>query len=300
MNKETLSEACSFAIHISERMDDMDLFTRAQHDLTELIYGSNYIETAGLDFSITEELCGKLFQGEEVTAQVDPDSPEYAQAKAALIALKRPSSAEDVICGRQEILNHVHALTYAINRFLFNDQPISEDFFKELHERLCDGAVLGEDAGNPGEYRTWEIAARHGKDMKKKSIFIRASAVPVYMANLVSDLRRDMLKAEAKSIDPYDMANRYCHRFVCIHPFGDGNGRMCRILLNVLLLKYTGHVTIFGGTEGERQEYLDITKRGNKKFHEEDMEVPEEDQVGHHELARFTVRKSRAIMPGEF
>ncbi|KAI1410544.1 fido domain-containing protein [Hypoxylon sp. FL1857] len=188
---------------------------------------------------------------------------------------------------------------YSSNHIEFagsNLGPITEDFLKQVHKKLCSGTVLGEDAGAPGEYRSWEIAARHGKE--KKSTFIRASAVPLYMADLVDDLRADMLKAGTKAIDAFDMANRYCHRFVCVHPFGDGNGRLCRILLTVLLLKYTRHVSIFGGTDSERHQYLDITRRGNKKFHEEDMEIPEENKKGHHELLRFTVRKSKATLEG--
>ncbi|KAI0829499.1 Fic-domain-containing protein [Hypoxylon sp. FL0890] len=298
MMEGTVHEPYRLAIRISECNGHPNLWTRVQQDMIELIYTSNYIEYAGSDFDVTEKLCRQLFRGEEVTAQVEPESPDYAQARAALIALGRPSSTEDVICSRQEIINHTNALSYAINHVTCNNEPITEEFLKELHKKLCSGAVLGEDAGSPGEYRSWEIAARHGKDMKKKSVFIRASAVASYMANLVDDLRKDMLKAEAKSIDPFDMANRYCHRFVCIHPFGDGNGRMCRILLNLLFLEYTGRMSVFGGTESERQEYLDITRRGNQKFHEEDMEVPEENKKGHHELARFTVRKSRGTLQG--
>ncbi len=172
-------------------------------------------------------------------------------------------------------------------------QPVTEDLLKEVHAELCTGKVLGEDAGDPGAYRTWEIAARHGH--KKKSIFIRAASVAPYIEALVSDLQQEMAAAEESGIlDPFDMANRYCRRLVCIHPFGDGNGRMCRILLNVLLLKYAGHVSTFGGNETERQEYLDLGYRANKKFHQEDMEIAEKDKKGHKELAQFTLRKSKA------
>ncbi|KAI1465244.1 fido domain-containing protein [Daldinia caldariorum] len=149
-------------------------------------------------------------------------------------------------------------------------EPITESLLREIHGILCAGKVLPEEAGQPGVYRTWEIAARHGNDMKKKSIFIRSSAVPRYMAEMVEDLQKDMFTVEeSKAVDPFDLASRYCYRLVCIHPFGDGNGRMCRILLNVILLKYAGFVSTFGGTEAERQEYLDLAQRSNKKFHKD-------------------------------
>ncbi|KAI2623914.1 Fic-domain-containing protein [Hypomontagnella submonticulosa] len=272
---------------------------RLEDNLVQLVYGSNYIEVTGSDFNVTEKICRKVFWGEEVEAVVEPRTEEYEEAKAALIALRRPDSHSDVVQSRQEIINHTKALKYAINHVVIGEKRITEDFLKKVHTQLCEGNVLGEDAGKPGEYRTWEVAARHGEDMKKRSIFIRASAVPAYMSSLVGDLEEETsLVGDARSIDPFDMASRYCHRFVCIHPFGDGNGRMCRILLNILLLKYAGHVALFGGTEEERQEYLDIARQANKKFHEEDMEVPEEEKKGHRQLAKFI--QAKAVVPQSY
>ncbi|KAI1096618.1 Fic-domain-containing protein [Rostrohypoxylon terebratum] len=249
-----------------------------EDELIKFIHGSNFIEFIGSDFEVTNKLCRKIFRGEEVTARVEAMSEDFDEARAALIALKRPTSFEDVVRSRQEVINHAHALKYAIDHVVLNGQEVTERFLQEVHQKLCYGGVLGEDAGSPGAYRTWEIAARHGKDMKSKSVFICASSVPAYMRTLVRDLKHDMAEAEeTNNLDPFDIANRYCHRFVCIHPFGDGNGRMCRILLNILLLRYARRVSTFGGSDEERKEYLDIARRGNKKFHEEDMEVPEDE-----------------------
>ncbi|KAI0377099.1 Fic-domain-containing protein [Hypomontagnella monticulosa] len=267
------------------------LIQRLENDLMKFVYDSNFIEVTGSDFKVTERICHKIFRGEEVVAKVEPQTEEYELARAALITLNRPYTEDEIIQSRQEIINHATALKYAINYFIVEKGDITEGFLKEVHTRLCAGSVLGEDAGKPGQYRTWEIAARHGKDMKQKSIFIRASTVPAYMASFVEDLAKDIATVETRVEDPFDMASRYSHRFVCIHPFGDGNGRMCRIILNLILLRYVGYVISFGGTETEREKYLDIARRSNKKFHEEDMEVPEEEKEGHWELKRFISAK---------
>lgn len=268
-----------------------------EEDLIKFIHGSHYIESIGSNFDVTDKLWRRIFRGEEVAARVEATSEDFDEARAALVALERLDSFEDVVRSRQEVINHAHAFKYAIGYAVLDGQEITEEFLREVHKKLCYGGVLGEDAGSPGTYLTWEIAARHGKDMKSKSVFIRASTVPAYMETLVQDLKHDMVKAEeTNALDPFDMANRYCHRLVCIHPFGDGNGRMCRILLNILLLKYAGHVVAFGGSDEDRKEYLDLARRGNKKFHEEDMEVPEEEKQGHRELARFTVRKCKGAI----
>ena len=45
------------------------------------------------------------------------------------------------------------------------------------------------------------------------------------------DLRNDIASAEARNeLDPFMLAAKYCDRLVNIHPFKDGNGRMCRIV----------------------------------------------------------------------
>ncbi|KAK7753436.1 hypothetical protein SLS62_004511 [Diatrype stigma] len=271
------------------------LRAKIENSLVEVVYTSNYIETTGSDLETTADLCYRIFRGEKVLPMVDERDREYEQGRAALMSMKRPHTLDDVIRSRQEIINHAHALSYAIDAVVIDSKPITEDFLKEVHTKLCAGKVLGEEAGQSGEYRTWEIAARHG--MKKRSIFIRSSSVPVYMKQLVSDLRDDMASAAQTGVlDPFDLASKYCHRLVCIHPFGDGNGRLCRILLNILLLKYAGHVSIFGGNDTEREEYLDLACRANKKFHEEDMEIPESEKKGHRELAQFTCRKSKKTL----
>ncbi|MEM1121609.1 MAG: Fic family protein, partial [Bacteroidota bacterium] len=39
-------------------------------------------------------------------------------------------------------------------------------------------------------------------------------------------------------IHPFVLASLFHHRFVSIHPFDDGNGRMTRILMNLILMRY--------------------------------------------------------------
>ncbi|KAI0162211.1 Fic-domain-containing protein [Xylariaceae sp. FL1272] len=288
-------------------MKTMSLFNRSGHapglpeDIVErvvqLIYSSNFIEVTGTSYAITDQLCRKVFNGEKVGALVEDTSPEYHAALNALLNLQQHTTGEsltyeDVIRSRQEVINHAEALCFAIDQFVLKAQPFSEVFLQEVHRKLCSG-VINNDAGQPGQYRTWEVAARHGTNTKKKSKFIRHSAVPDYMAALIKDLENDLATVEkTNEFDVYDMASRYCHRFVCIHPFGDGNGRVCRIILNVILLKYGGFVTCFGGSEEDRREYLDLAQRASRKFYEEDMEVPENEKIGHRELTAYIIRKS--------
>ncbi|OJJ96298.1 hypothetical protein ASPACDRAFT_47068 [Aspergillus aculeatus ATCC 16872] len=49
-----------------------------------------------------------------------------------------------------------------------------------------------------------------------------------------------------------------------IHPFADGNGRMCRLILNAILLKYAGIVISVGENDEGRRQYLDIQRRSGE------------------------------------
>ena len=59
------------------------------------------------------------------------------------------------------------------------------------------------------------------------------------MARLISDFAYDIKEAEnTQELDPFFLTAKYCHNFVMIHPYLDGDGRVCRLLLKAILLKY--------------------------------------------------------------
>ena len=82
------------------------------------------------------------------------------------------------------------------------------------------------------------------------------------MKRIVDALNDDIAAATEKGVlDPYPLAAKWCAEFVWYHPFLDGNGRLCRLLLNAILLKYAGIVVPIGEHDEERKEYLDIKRR---------------------------------------
>lgn len=85
--------------------------------------------------------------------------------------------------------------------------------------------------------------------------------VPDAMRRMIQDLQNDLNKAEVKEegkIDPPSLAAKYYHTFVYIHPFLDGNGRMCPLILNSILLIYSGTLVSIGCTQGDRDDYMKI------------------------------------------
>jgi Fic family protein len=60
---------------------------------------------------------------------------------------------------------------------------------------------------------------------------------PALMQDLVDWYRGEWPKVERGELHPVLFAGDFHHRFVYIHPFADGNGRLGRILMNLILMR---------------------------------------------------------------
>lgn len=271
------------------------LWEHFEEAMVRAIYGSNMIESAGSSLKITDNLCRAVFRGKEVSAEVaDAEGhPEYETHVKALLDANRKTDKSTVIQSRQEIINHAKAINYMFGRVICKGESLSEDAIRETHRILSAGFV--HDDLVPGEYRTTEVAVRYGVRGKQKTApCMRASAVPKRMTKMVADLENELAAAEhPNSLDPYTLAARYHHIFVMIHPFADGNGRVSRIILNVLLLKYAGHVCVIGDTAEDRALYLRVVRKAARDFHNEDGEVEYHEETSHFAFANYVLARSK-------
>lgn len=94
--------------------------------------------------------------------------------------------------------------------------PLSDEFLRELHTKLFGNVWLW-----AGTYRQREM-----------SIGIDPLSISVQMRNLIDDTH---FWIENNTYSPLEIAARYHHRLLQIHPFPNGNGRVARISTNLLL-----------------------------------------------------------------
>lgn len=267
-----------------------------EQSMIDAIYGSNMIEFAGTSYGITSNICRAIFRGEtsSLTASIQKCEPDYETHRQALLNENRRADKDAIVESRMDVINHVNAFNYMIERVIINNEGLSEEAICETHRILAAGFSHGE--VTPGEYRTFEVAVRYNE--KKSSPCMRSRVVRQRMAQMIADLANDIAVGTASGeLDAYTLAARYHQIFVSIHPFGDGNGRVSRIILNVLLLKYAGDICILGMTESDRKDYLMEVTKGCKAFHEEDGEVAHEEQTSHLGVAKH-VRNSSATSLG--
>uniref|UniRef100_A0A8H7NCS3 Fido domain-containing protein n=1 Tax=Bionectria ochroleuca TaxID=29856 RepID=A0A8H7NCS3_BIOOC len=124
--------------------------------------------------------------------------------------------------------------------------------------------------------------------------------VPYAMQNMIKGLQSDLREAEKLGdIDPVGLAAKYCHIFVNIHPFLNGNGRLCRLILNSILLKYSGTLACIGHMEDDRDEYLRIASSASyREQNSRNLDgIPDDLKPQYFtELATFTLLHARGSL----
>ena len=166
-----------------------------------------------------------------------------------------------------EMRGHNEALK-KLETIVHHELKITESFIKEFHKIIQVEPYSGEAEINPGEYKT---QANYLITITGERIdFEPPHEVPRLMNELINWLNNhiDPPKRKKKKYDlhPLLIACGFHIRFIQIHPFGDGNGRMARILMNLILM-LCGYVPAIIKLEKRKDYYgalnlssLDYTK----------------------------------------
>lgn len=149
----------------------------------------------------------------------------YEAGQLPMPGLGPPVSEAEV----REVLNYVAALEYGLQRL--STLPVSLRLMRELHQRLMEG-VRGEHA-TPGEFRrspNW-IGGRNPSD---------AAFVPPPVPEMEGalDAFEKYLHSEDPDNTPLVRLALIHYQFEAVHPFLDGNGRIGRLLISLLLVDW--------------------------------------------------------------
>ena len=127
----------------------------------------------------------------------------------------------------REVSNYVAAVEYGLDR-LRSGFPLSMRLIKEIHGVLMSGARGGKKA--PGEFRrtqNWIGGSRPGN-----ARFVPPP--PDKVVDCMSDLEK-FLHDDSHQLPVLVKAALVHHQFETIHPFLDGNGRLGRLLITLML-----------------------------------------------------------------
>jgi Fic family protein len=113
--------------------------------------------------------------------------------------------------------------------------PVTEHLLRGLHATTVNG-LTREGDNNPGAYRQGAVKIAQAEHLPPE-----APQVPDYMTELVTFINR----ADPPKYDLMKVALAH-HRFAWVHPFGNGNGRVVRLLTYAMLIKYGFRVNAVG------------------------------------------------------
>ena len=156
-----------------------------------------------------------------------------------------------------EVANYVSAMRFGLARL--EELPVSLRLIRELHEKLLTG-VRGQDR-RPGEFRqTQNAIGQQGRPVEE------ARYIPPPVTQMTQALSEFELFLHESTELPFLIKLALVHyQFEAIHPFLDGNGRIGRLLLSLLLCEkeYLTRPMLYlsGFFEKHRDRYIDSLLR---------------------------------------
>ena len=144
------------------------------------------------------------------------------------------------------------------------DSPLTQNFIRTLHKtllredytvyRTLPGGVQTSYVIHAGQYKTRpnSVITRYGDRFEYAS----PEETPALMTDLVDWYN----KAEASGrFTPVELAAIFHYRYIRIHPFEDGNGRIARLMANFILARHGWPMIVVRSRK--KQEYLEALHR---------------------------------------
>lgn len=170
---------------------------------------------------------------------VDPDE------MAGLIPQHVTTQAE---LNEWEQANIIQAKLWFSNKSLKPEQVLDQSFLKKIHQKMFG--------------KTWKWAGKFRKT--DKNIGCDWREIPVRLKQLFDDINFQ-LAHNTYSID--EIAARFHHRLVFIHPFANGNGRLSRLMTDLLLLACKRPIFSWGSINNVvdiRERYIKALRAADK------------------------------------
>jgi Fic-DOC domain mobile mystery protein B len=148
----------------------------------------------------------------DLFATGDGNTPLSREEQADLI----PDLTTKEELNEWERQNILEAMAWALRPgHLERNDPLAEAYVRTLHQRMFD--------------QTWKWAGLYRTS--EKNIGLPHFAIRDALAILLGDVR---YWRDHQTFAPDELAIRFHHRLVAIHPFANGNGRHARLMADVL------------------------------------------------------------------
>ena len=221
---------------------------------------------------------------------LEGNSLSYGETKALILfgitANGKPLKDHFEITGHNEAINEVIEIVK-------QQRPLTENFIRELHllilkEPSIKSAITPEGKEttkkiNVGAYKT---SLNHVKTVTGEIFrFSAPEETPAKMHDLINWYRSEIQKDDVNAIL---LASEFHYKFVRIHTFDDGNGRLARVLMNFILMQF-GFPPVIVKTQ-DKQNYFAALRQADAGLIENFVEYIAENLVYSLELMIRAVR----------
>lgn len=225
----------------------------SQRFMIEYNFNSNHLEGNTLTYGQTELLLlfGKMSGNSSMK--------DYAEMKASVVGVKMVEDAvqDKSIPLTQNFIRQLHKVL------------LREDYTE--HRNLPGGKIVSYTI-HAGQYKTRpnSVITRYGDRFEYAS----PEETPALMTDLVDWY--NTAEQEGK-LTPIELAALFHYRYIRIHPFEDGNGRIARLMANYILARHGWPMIVIRNRN--KPDYLDA-------LHRSDLELGEVPAAGAHASLR--------------
>lgn len=180
----------------------------------------------------------------------------YGQTKLLFIFGKTSGNAP--FRDYEEMKAHNVGLELVKREAADTERPLTENFVRELnriilvenfHKRHADGQSTYEI--HVGVYKT---SPNHVITLSGETFYYATrEETPAMMTDLINWYNET---EQSKTLSPVELAALMHYRFIRIHPFEDGNGRIARLLVNYILIRHGYPMVIV--RNDDKDNYLNI------------------------------------------
>jgi len=224
------------------------------HVHTFYIFESNRCEGAGENEQATREIIAMLNSSNNIPACAETFMSE--------------TNNENHHIRRREVVQHF--LAYIWIRKASIEEIWTVAGIQNLHAILTHRLEHADKATSvsPGIFRN---AARYATGVRGRSVeYLEHAEIPQQMERFVTCIRDKLIEsvAQGPSVQMFLIVGWILYKFLLIHPFGDGNGRLARLLANHVFVCHGIHVPVTfvaGIHKKSKYHYMDALDRGQHR-----------------------------------